>query len=221
MGSRLIVGAEIDNSSSSSLDYIKPIWPKLAAIPLNTVLPPLSWELIEPSEDWCNWYHRGGNPLLIPETNGGATGEANVFYAIGELDAIGFSPFGIDSWGDKDNDLGKSYEVLTQLAPLILRNQGSGKMAGFVLDRANPSAPAVLNGYLVSVSLDEIFGSEAQKGFGLIIATGPNEFLGGWQRISSQIRTQITGAIPRRHRLRGSRGIRKWKLAAGTSPERR
>src|SRR4051794_7121830 len=46
----LILGAELHNSSSSSLDYMAPIWPKLKAIPLNTVLTPLSWELIEPQE---------------------------------------------------------------------------------------------------------------------------------------------------------------------------
>ena len=46
----LILGAEVHNSSSSSLDYMAPIWPKLAALPLNTVLTPLSWELVEPEE---------------------------------------------------------------------------------------------------------------------------------------------------------------------------
>jgi beta-galactosidase GanA len=46
----LMLGAELHNSSSSSLDYMKPIWPKLAALPLNTVVTPLSWELVEPSE---------------------------------------------------------------------------------------------------------------------------------------------------------------------------
>src|SRR5579885_1240003 len=46
----LMLAAEIHNSSSSSLEYMKPIWPRLAAIPLNTVLTPLSWELIEPAE---------------------------------------------------------------------------------------------------------------------------------------------------------------------------
>ena len=46
----LMLGGELHNSSSSSLDYMKPIWPKLAAMGLNTVVTPLSWELIEPRE---------------------------------------------------------------------------------------------------------------------------------------------------------------------------
>ena len=46
----LMLGGELHNSSSSSLDYMKPIWPKLAAMGLNTVVTPLSWELIEPKE---------------------------------------------------------------------------------------------------------------------------------------------------------------------------
>ena len=46
----LVLGGELHNSSSSSLAYMKPIWPKLAEMHLNTVLTPLSWELIEPQE---------------------------------------------------------------------------------------------------------------------------------------------------------------------------
>ena len=46
----LMLGGELYNSSSSSLEYMKPLWPRLAAIPLNTVVTPLSWELIEPAE---------------------------------------------------------------------------------------------------------------------------------------------------------------------------
>jgi beta-galactosidase GanA len=129
-------------------------------------------------EDWCNWYNRAGNPLFIPEAAGGETGAANVFYAVGQHEAIGFSPFGIDSWRDTQNDLGKSYETLMQLAPIIAEHQGKHEMAGFLLDKGHPSISTVMDGYLVTVSLDEIFGSGADKGFGLIIATGPNEFLG-------------------------------------------
>ena len=46
----LALGAELNNSSASSLDYMKPLWPKLAATHLNTVLATVSWELIEPEE---------------------------------------------------------------------------------------------------------------------------------------------------------------------------
>lgn len=46
----LMLGGELHNSSSSSLEYMKPIWPKLQALGLNTVFTPLSWELIEPTE---------------------------------------------------------------------------------------------------------------------------------------------------------------------------
>ena len=46
----LILGGELHNSSSSNLDYMKPLWPRLAAMGLNTVVTPLSWELIEPRE---------------------------------------------------------------------------------------------------------------------------------------------------------------------------
>lgn len=46
----LMLGGELHNSSSSSLDYMRPIWPKLASTNLNTVLAPVSWELIEPEE---------------------------------------------------------------------------------------------------------------------------------------------------------------------------
>src|SRR5580700_3784633 len=46
----LVLGGELHNSSSSSLEYMKPLWPQLAAMGLNTVVTPLSWELIEPFE---------------------------------------------------------------------------------------------------------------------------------------------------------------------------
>jgi len=46
----LMLAGELHNSSSSSLEYMKPLWPRLAAVPLNTLLTPLSWELVEPAE---------------------------------------------------------------------------------------------------------------------------------------------------------------------------
>jgi hypothetical protein len=46
----LVLGGELRNSSSSSRQYMKRIWPQLVEKKLNTVLGAVSWELIEPEE---------------------------------------------------------------------------------------------------------------------------------------------------------------------------
>lgn len=46
----LILGGELGNSSASSKEDIRTIFPKLKDMGLNTVLMPVYWELIEPSE---------------------------------------------------------------------------------------------------------------------------------------------------------------------------
>ncbi len=46
----LILGGELHNSSSSSVEYMKPVWPRLTALHLNTTLLPVAWETIEPEE---------------------------------------------------------------------------------------------------------------------------------------------------------------------------
>jgi hypothetical protein len=46
----LALAGELHNSSATSLEYMKPIWAKLAAAKLNTVLAGVSWNQIEPQE---------------------------------------------------------------------------------------------------------------------------------------------------------------------------
>ncbi len=46
----VMLAGELHNSSSSSLAYLKPVWPRLQALNLNTVIASLSWELVEPED---------------------------------------------------------------------------------------------------------------------------------------------------------------------------
>jgi hypothetical protein len=127
---------------------------------------------------WCRRYHRAGNPLYMPETRGGDAGAGNVFYALGEEAGMGFSPFGIDDEMDPKGALAQSYRAIESVMPMLVDHQSAGDMHGFVLDPSHPSVDFTVAGYTVHVTLDEIFGSHAQNGFGLIFPTGPGDFVG-------------------------------------------
>ena len=141
---------------------------------------------------WANRYHRDDNPLFIPETRGGAAGASNIFYAVGEDAAIGFSPFAIDSFAEGTTDLGASYAAIASIAPILFDLQTKGNVHGFTLTKEHPSIQFSMNGYAVQVSLDEIFGNHSENGAGMIIATGQNEFLG----VGKGFRVLITQRSP-------------------------
>ncbi|HUV69391.1 MAG TPA: DUF5597 domain-containing protein [Terracidiphilus sp.] len=129
-------------------------------------------------EMWSRRYHRNGNPLYMPETRGGAAGAANVYYALGEEAGFGFSPFAIESEAGEKDPLAESYTVIASITPLLLEHQAAGDVHGFVLDREHRSVDFTMNGYTLHVSLDNIFGGQAESGFGLIMADGKDAFLG-------------------------------------------
>ncbi len=129
-------------------------------------------------ELWSQRFHRDGNPLFMPETRGGAAGAGNVYYALGQEAGFGFSPFGIEDEADGKSDLTASYNLIASIAPLLAERQSAGAVHGFVLGKFRSSVDFVMNGYTVHVTLDEIFGDHASTGFGLIMATGPDEFTG-------------------------------------------
>ncbi|MGB6745693.1 MAG: DUF5597 domain-containing protein [Terracidiphilus sp.] len=129
-------------------------------------------------EEWCRRYHRDGNPLYMPETRGGAAGAANVFYALGEEAGFGFSPFAIESEADDKDPLGESYKAIAAVTPLLLEHQSAGDVHGFVLDRDHPTAEFAMNGYMLHVSIDNVWNRTVESGFGLIMADGKDGFLG-------------------------------------------
>jgi hypothetical protein len=134
--------------------------------------------------EWCEKYHRSGNPLFIPEMK---TEVANLFYAIGQFDAIGVSPFGIEDEYSSARvpSVEQSYKMLSQLSPLILKNQGKRTMVGVWLDETNRTHKVVLGNYTFNVAHDYTWpyssGYHQTNGWprfgGLIISTAPDEFI--------------------------------------------
>ena len=176
------------NTLLSSPDKKPGFWPSGGPLPhvmdvwqaAGNDLDILSPDIYQPNfAEWCRRYVHRGNPLFIPEMMRDAGGAKNVFYAIGRHDAIGTAPFAVDSIPEWETaPLGKSYAILEQLAPLILEHQGKGEVTGFVLDKEHPSVKAEMGGYELDIRIDSIFGFNATAGHGLIIATGPGEFVG-------------------------------------------
>jgi hypothetical protein len=177
---------------------------------------------------WCKRYHRVDNPLFIPETNPGAVGAANVFYAVGEQAALGFSPFGIDRgmhgdgpWvppgGSADEvakgaeELAASYHAIGDVLPEIEAAQAAGTIHGFLLDKANPKADFVVNGVIWHVSLDELFGHTASAGYGLVLEESPGHYLG----VGKGFRVQFEPKDPATARM-GIGTIDEGRFEAGT-----
>ncbi len=142
---------------------------------------------------WANWYARPGNPLFVPEAQGGATGAANVLYAIGRLSAIGFSAFGIDDQGNVPLDLagitnptehvdsstlGYMYTDLSRLAPAILDKQESGSLTAALLEgEAQRSARVSIGDYTATITrTGSASGARARIG-AMFLQTSANEFL--------------------------------------------
>ena len=138
--------------------------------------------------EWARAYSIPGNPLFVPETGRAPDATpANGFYAIGELDAIGFSPFAIESY-KADDALGDAYDVLRQLTPLVLEHQGDDSMIGV---RPPVSFDGVVDDTPQSFKLGDYTLHVAFKGTstepapqrkveahgGLIIRLGPDEYL--------------------------------------------
>jgi hypothetical protein len=122
-------------------------------------------------------YSRNGNPLFIPETRADA---ANAFYAVGQLNAQMYSPFGIERQAAAENSsLAKAYDVLSQLAPVILEHQGKGTMKGVVAQSGSAPEKAQLGNYIFDCAAGRGWRAARPaggKGYAILIQTGPDEF---------------------------------------------
>lgn len=155
-------------NSGGPLSHSMDIW-RAAAPELDFLAPDIYFEF----KKWAAEYDRAENPLFVPEAAGGVAGAANVYYAVGQHNAIGFSPFGIDGV-ESDEALAKSYDTLSQLAPLILENQTKNRVAGVLLEELTPAQKVRLGDYTLNISRRT--ASQPATPHGIFIASGTDEF---------------------------------------------
>jgi Domain of unknown function (DUF5597)/Beta-galactosidase len=169
-----------DYPSGGPQSHMHDIW--RAAAPAIDILAPDIY--LSNFDDITALYARKENVLFIPESRGDERGAANAFYVIGQHNAIGYSPFGIENRvADPVNGpIPKSYDVLQQLAPQILAAQTKNAIAGIWLNAAKQKTEIELGGYKLNIEMRRSRRQSAaelgiETGYGLVINTGPDEFI--------------------------------------------
>lgn len=129
-------------------------------------------------------FTREANPLFIPETGSGAQGAANIIYAVGHHNAMGFSPFGIERRLLAGDELSQSYKMISRLMPLIGEHQGMNSIDAVLLTKDNPSQNIEFGEQIFHVDLrfdpNNLHSRSADLGAAIFIMTAPGEFyIGG------------------------------------------
>lgn len=143
--------------SGGPVGKLIPLWKK-AAPSLDLIAPDI---YLPDLKGVCEEYSVCGNTLFIPEARRDPVTASNAFYALGGMNAIGFSPFAVEDFLKEEMEgpeasllaalnievdgfscrgtgpyLVRSYQVLNELYPLLLKWRGTDRMTGFI--RRNP-----------------------------------------------------------------------------------
>jgi hypothetical protein len=168
------------------LDIWKALTPALDAVaPDNYVLDYVNYQRV------LAGYKRPDNPLLVPET-GGPRFASNLFYALGEYDALGYAFFGLDYAveGAKVKEIGEPFaedcRLLRPALPFIAKWQGTGKLHAAVEEEnlTERLIPSSAFDVLVQFGTPHqeyggIFGTQTPKksGRALVVELAPDEFV--------------------------------------------
>lgn len=144
----------------------------------------------------CSKFHRPDNPLLIPEARRDPATAANLFYAFGRHDALGYAPFGIEDLGVSNIDsspvvvqehymgmdstnagyyLSKSYKALSGMIGLISKYRGTGRMTGFLYSGEKYEI-LELGGYRMHITYKPTI-KQSPGGGGIIISPDDGEYI--------------------------------------------
>lgn len=166
--------------SAGPLPHLMDVW-KAAGSSIDFLAPDFYNPLFQ---HWNDLFTRQGDPLFIPEHRFDKTAAYKGLYAIGHYEALGFSPFSIESVDEPEKEpLGKIYNLVKQLGPIISAHQGKDKIEGVLLSKENPITIIKMGNYEFSFKHNYTLGWSANAkdeewpmASTIIIQTAKDEF---------------------------------------------
>lgn len=141
--------------SAGPLPHLMDVW-KAAGTSIDFLAPDFYNPLFQ---HWNDLFTRQGDPLFIPEHRFDKTAAFKGLFAIGHYEALGFSPFSIESVDEPEKEpLGKIYNLVKQLGPTISAHQGKDKIEGVLLSKESPITIIKMGNYEFSFKHDYTLG---------------------------------------------------------------
>jgi beta-galactosidase GanA len=182
-------GAPGSYESGGPTDNVIPIW-KVAAPAIDIEAPDVYMSDSVPYLKVLELYHRDDNALFVPET-GGNSGAARFFFSALGLQAIGFSPFGMDYTGNRGASAkpeeflepwARNYELIGPMDREIARLNFEGKLQAVAEEKGKPEQLLSFGPWTASVSYGTArnrigSGNPEPIGRALVAQLGDNRFL--------------------------------------------
>ncbi|KAL4964609.1 putative beta-galactosidase [Aspergillus stella-maris] len=132
----------------------------------------------------CTKYRHRNQPLFIPEQRRDDYGARRIWAAYGSYQALGVSPFGIDTQAPATNPFTKHYALLDSVSYLVLAaHRTPNSSVGFYFDELNadgtdPSKPLTKRFENIEITIERcfVFGKPS-AGSGIVIHLGDSKFL--------------------------------------------
>lgn len=173
-----------DYPSGGGVSNVIDIWHKFAPS-LDFIAPDV---YLNDYASLCGKYRHQNQALFIPEQRRDDYGARRIWTAFGSYQAIGVSPFAIDTLIPETNPFTRHYKLLGSVSKLILdAHQKPGSSIGFFFDELesdgkdlSPQKVVQFGDYKVTIDRAFVFG-KAGPGAGMVINTGDGKFiLIGW-----------------------------------------
>ncbi|MDR1286207.1 MAG: DUF5597 domain-containing protein [Treponema sp.] len=188
----------------------------------------------------CRTYSRPDNPLYIPETNSGLNTrtEKNIFYAIGEFNAIGYEPWAINRvcpgfmtvpmvttadgrWSETAYDLHTSFKMIGDALYPVAMAQNTKNLKFFVQEDGDVGIKLSFDDLDIEVNYDH----PKNAARGIVVRQSQTEFIliagGVHVSFSREGGERLSVAVAEAGVFEGDKWMPRYQLASEAEPESR